>query len=141
MSLIDLKFKGELGEEIKLSIPNLPGGEQFERWGQTIVRVNSHNSALESEFGIEYSDLQHLLGQLTLVRPREKIEWETMEGNIKLEFNMSALGNIELSMILNDSKSFCRSAIFRMNITIQQVELAISRLKSLLSLKDKNPDS
>lgn len=137
MSSIILKFTGELSEVIELDIPVLPDGKKFERWGQATARIKSHSVTLESNFGIEHADVQHLLSQLIQVRPNEKIEWETMEGNLRLELKTSALGNVELSVVISSSKSFCRSAIFRMHVTTQQVELAISQLEAFLLPRDK----
>lgn len=138
MSSVIVRFKGELGEAIELSIPDLPAGEKFDRWGKAIARIKSNGFNLSNEFGIEYSDIQHFLGQLIKVRPNKSIDWETMEGDVKLEFKASALGNIDMLAVFSSSKSFCRSATFRMPITIQQVELAISQLERILLPKDKN---
>lgn len=133
MSSVTLKFTGELGEVIEMVIPELPAGEKFERWGQAIVQVQSENASLKSDFGIEHSDVQHLLAQLIKVSPSKTVEWETMEGNVGLEFKTSALGNVELSAVVSSSKTFCRSATFRMPVTIQQVEKVISQLEKSLS--------
>ncbi len=137
MGNITLKFSGELGEVIKLVIPELPAGEKFERWGKATVEVQSESVSLKSAFGIEHSDILHLLAQLIKISPDKTVEWETMEGNVRLELKTSALGNVALSAVISSSKTFCRSATFRMPVTLQQVELAISQLEKFLSPESK----